>query len=272
MSCRNAKPRRSDRSSPLVLRPKTSMKRSWTPRGINCFRERRLTSAERWVARSKRGESISPDSIWCCGRVRKLSRLGAPATGGLITTRSPRSSSVQSMAARNSVLHRSACRHTDLTVIRADGSKRIGNPCRSFLTRAHSAKRRSQPVRRRGNGSTPEISEPIARTLRRGLRDAGGQYEIEPVACSSDDAIWRCCAGPTLPDLRERRGTRAGHGTAGGHRRQGRWRLLRLWRIPHRQIHSARPRSARGPILALQTFQGHGRRRDLVHCIQKKRV
>ena len=45
---------------------------------------------------------------------------------------------------------RSAYRLTDWTVILADGSKRIGNQCTSYLTRAISASKREQQVRRPG--------------------------------------------------------------------------------------------------------------------------
>ena len=110
-------------------------------------------------ARSRHGETIFPGLIWCFNQVVKLSRLGAPMTGGQITTQSPRSNCAKWKLGRNFASLRSAYRLTDWTVILADGSKRIGNQCTSSSTRALSATKREQQVRRPGNGLIKAISE-----------------------------------------------------------------------------------------------------------------
>jgi len=98
-------------------------------------------------------------SIWCFNQVVKLSRLGAPVTGGQITTQSLRSNCVKWKLGRNFASLRSAYRLTDSTVILADGWTRIGNQCTSSLRRALSAIKREQQVRRPGDGLIKAISE-----------------------------------------------------------------------------------------------------------------
>ena len=110
-------------------------------------------------ARSRRGETIFPGSIWCSNQVRKLSRLGAPATGGPITTRSSLSTCTKWMVARSCASLTLACRLTASTAILADGSKRIGNQRTNSSRRALLATRREQQVRRPGNELIKEISE-----------------------------------------------------------------------------------------------------------------
>jgi hypothetical protein len=111
------------------------------------------------AARSRRGVSIFPGSIWCSTRAGQLSRHGAPATGGLTITRSRRSICAKWMPAPSSTSRRSACRRTDSTAIPADGSKPTGSRCRSSSIKAPSATNREKPVRRPESKSTKAISD-----------------------------------------------------------------------------------------------------------------
>ena len=63
------------------------------------------------------------------------------------------------MAAQNFGFLRSACRLTDLTVILADGSKHIGDQCKTSLRRAPLVIKRAQQVRRLDSELIKEISE-----------------------------------------------------------------------------------------------------------------
>ena len=67
---------------------------------------------------------------------QRIVRLGALTIGGPITIQSPRLTSANWMVARSFASRRLAYRLTDSTVIPADGSRRIGNQCRSSSKRA----------------------------------------------------------------------------------------------------------------------------------------
>jgi|SRR6516165_4256549 len=68
------------------------------------------------------------------------------------------------MAAQNFGFLRSACRPTDLTVILADGSKHIGDQCKTSLRRAPLVIKRAQQVRRLDSELIKELSENQAHT------------------------------------------------------------------------------------------------------------
>ena len=109
--------------------------------------------------RSRRGVIIFPGSIWWFNRVAKLSRLGAPTIGGTTTTQLPRLTCASWMVARSFASRRSAYHLTASRVIRADGSKRIGNQRTNSSRRALLATRREQQVRRPGNELIGDISD-----------------------------------------------------------------------------------------------------------------
>ena len=128
-------------------------------KNTNRSRGKRRASAERWGARSRRGESIFPGLIWCSNQIGKLSRPGEPATGGPITTQSPHSICAKWIVERNCASLKLACRLTDSTAIPVDGSKPIGNQCRNSSTRVLLATKREQQMRLPDNELTKENSE-----------------------------------------------------------------------------------------------------------------
>ena len=88
-----------------------------------------------------------------------MPRLGAPTIGGTTTTQLPRLTCASWMVARSFASRRSAYHLTASRVIRADGSKRIGNQRTNSSRRALLATRREQQVRRPGNELIGDISD-----------------------------------------------------------------------------------------------------------------